>query len=232
MWKLLLLAVVALALSGCQANRKFVPGVVPDQLSPISLADAPQLGDPFPEYVIGPQDVLSIRVFREPELSLERVTVDSGGRLEMPLIGKVIAANKTPDALSEEITGRFGNRYLVDPNVSVNIETVNSKRLTVEGEVENPGIYPLADQSNLLSAVAMAGGPTDVAQLKEVAVFRKVKGQKMVAVFDLSRVRSGEMTNPEILPGDIVVVGFSSLRRNFQDFLTITPLLSIFRPFN
>lgn len=227
------LVLICGSLASCQSSRDIIPGPVATQANPLEVAiAAPTLGNPFPDYVIGPLDVLNIRVFREPDLSLESVRVDSGGRFEMSLIGKVVAANKTLDELSDEITTRYGERFLVNPNVAVNLTAVNSKRITVSGQVENPGVYVLDGNSDLLSAVAIGGGTTDTAKLKEIAVFREVNGQKMVALFDLSRIRSGEMANPKILPGDIIVVGFSGLRQGFQDFLRLAPIFSIFRPFN
>lgn len=231
-WRIAITGTACLAMAGCQSSRSPKPGVVPQASLPEGAIGVPDLGEPFPDYVIGPQDVLDIQIFREPDLSLEEVRVDSGGRFEMALIGKVSAVNKTPDELSAEISERYAERYLVDPSVVVNVNEVNSKRLTVEGEVENPGVYALEGKTDLISAVAIGGGTSDVAKLKDVAVFRKINGQNMVAVFDLSRVRSGEQANPEIIPGDIVVVGLSNLRQGFQDFLRLAPALTIFRPFN
>lgn len=223
------LGLALIVLSGCAAVRTPVPGVVPAGNSPLS---GPALGDPFPDYLIGPQDVLNVNVFREPDLSLEEVRIDSSGRFEMPLIGKVDANNKTLDALSAELNQRLGERYLVEPNVTVNLVEVNSKRITLEGEFDSPGVYNLAGKTDLLSAIAIGGGPDEFAKLTQVVVFRKINGQNNLAVFDLSRIRSGEMANPEILPDDIVVIGFSNLRRSFQDFLRAAPILAIFRPFN
>jgi len=221
------LAIACIGLPACQSSRNVVTGVVapaqPDALS--SAADV------LPDYVLGPQDSISVRVFREPDLSLDNVTVDSGGRFDMALIGKVVATGKTPDELSDEIRQRY-DQYLVKPMVSVNVLTVNSKRLTVEGAVGSPGVFPLASNSDLLSAVALAGGPTDIAKMSEVAVFRKINGQDMVAAYDLARIRSGELANPQILPGDIVVVGFSGLKQGARQILLTVPLISIFRPFN
>jgi len=221
------LAIACVCLPACQSSRKVVTGAVapaqPDALS--SGADI------LPDYVLGPQDTISVRVFREPDLSLDTVTVDSGGRFDMALIGKITATGKTPDELSDEITQRY-DQYLVKPSVSINVLVVNSKRLTVEGAVGSPGVFPLASNTDLLSAVALAGGPTDIARVSEVAVFRKIKGQDMVAAYDFSRIRSGEAANPQILPGDIVVVGFSGLKQGARQLLQTVPLIAIFRPFN
>lgn len=221
---------MAISLSGCVASRKVVPGVTP------AATDANQAAfggsaDPTP-YRIGPDDVLAVRVLREPDLSFDSVRVDAEGRFEMPLIGRVDATGKTPDELSGEIKRRYGGNYLVNPQISVNLIEANSKRITVEGAVVRPGLFIQATPTTLLSAVAMAGGPVfETVKLSEVAVFREVDGKNMVAAFDLSRIRSGEAENPVILPGDTVVLGYSGLRTGLQDILRASPLVGLFRAF-
>jgi len=224
------IAVFALALSGCVSSRKIVPGIVATATAGAGSSSIGSVTGTGP-YVIGPDDVIAVRVFREPDLSFDSVRVDSEGRFEMPLIGRVEAAGKSPDQLSNEIARRLGSNYLVNPQIAINILEANSKRITVEGAVERPGIFTQATPTDLLGAVAMAGGPTELAKLKEIAVFRKVNGQNMVAAFDLARIRSGEMENPVILPGDTVVLGYSGLRQGLQDFLKAAPLFSLFRVF-
>jgi polysaccharide biosynthesis/export protein len=227
-----IVAVAVVALSGCVSSRRIVSGEVTSTGTENAIKVPGTDGTSgFGAYSIGPDDVLAVRVFREPDLSYESVRVDSEGRFEMPLIGRVEAAGKSPDELSREIARRYGSNYLVNPQIAVNVLQANSKRLTIEGAVDKPGLFTMATPTDLLSAVAMAGGPTDTAKLKEIAVFRTIDGKKMVAAFDLTRVRSGEMENPVILPGDTVVVGFSSLRSGLQDALKAAPLLAIFRIF-
>ena len=231
-WALIIAA--STALTACYRTRDVVPGTVPH--TPTILSETPAdrqqyFPDSIPSYQIGPQDEISITVFREPDLSLQNVTVDTGGRFEMPLIGQVFAAGKTPEELSREIGARYGNRFLVNPNVSVNVLKINSKHLTVEGALENPGVFSITSKTNLISAIALAGGVNNVAKTSEVAVFRQVGGENLVATFDYSRIRSGEAENPEILPGDIVVVGFSGFKQSFQDFLRFTPIIGVFSRF-
>ena len=230
------LATICAGLSACYGSRDVVAGSVPQTANILtaantSSASVQNFSDSYPAYQIGPQDELSVTVFREPDLSLPQVTVDTSGRFEMALIGRVSAAGKTPDELSTEIRQRYGNRYLVNPDVSVNVMKINSRRLTVEGALNNPGVFAISTDTTLVGAIAMAGGPEDTAKLSEVAVFRKVNGENLVAVFDYTRIRSGEADNPVIKPGDIVVVGFSGFKQGFQDFLRTTPLLSVFTRF-
>lgn len=226
-FKYTVLVGVAVLMSGCQAKRDIVAGTVPVDDSILAASSAAN-DNPYVDYLIGPEDVLAINVFREPDLSTQAVRVDTAGRLQMPLIGRLSAINKTPDQLSEEIRGRLGERYLVNPDVSVNLVEGNSRRITVEGEVERPGVFATNVKTNLISALAQAGGPEDTAKLDQIAVFRKIDGQNMVAVFNLADIRAGVAANPDILPGDIVVVGFSKLRKGIEQIIGVAPIFNVF----
>ncbi|WP_438727196.1 polysaccharide biosynthesis/export family protein [Parasphingorhabdus sp. DH2-15] len=230
MKKIIQLALIASASTlvvGCQAKRSIVAGAVPADDSALASSSSPD-DNPYIDYLIGPEDVLAINVFREPDLSAAAIRVDSGGRLQMPLIGRVDAVNKTADQLSQEIEQRLGAKYLVNPDVAVNLVEGNSRRITVEGEVESPGVFPTNINTNLLSALALAGGPEDTAALDQIAVFRKVNGQNMVAVFNLADIRAGLSANPEIKPGDIIVVGFSKLRKGLEQVIGVAPIFNVF----
>lgn len=221
-------------LSGCMGSRDIATGTVGQPTA--TVIDLPSSvpensSDVTPSYILGPNDVINVNVFREPDLTFPSLRLDATGRFEMPLIGRVDANNKNIDALSAEITERYGRDYLVNPQISINIVEVNSKRLTVEGAVNNPGVYIQPNATDLLSAIAIAGGPTDTAKLKEIAVFRVIDGENRVAAFDVKRIRSGELSNPVIYPGDIVVVGFDGFRTALQDILQAAPFITIFQRF-
>jgi polysaccharide export outer membrane protein len=181
-------------------------------------------------YLIGPSDVLDIRVAYEPELNVDSATVDTSGDIAVPLAGTVRAAGKTSTQLAADIQSRLA-RYVRRPEVSVNIREFSRQTVTVEGDVEEPGVYPVPGTSSLLQAVARAQGPTRTAKLSEVIIFRTVNGQRMGAVFDLRRIRNGFDPDPLILGGDIVVVGYSELKGAFRDFLGAAPVLAVFRPY-
>lgn len=183
------------------------------------------------DYRIGALDELGITVFREPQLSLEKLKVDAGGNLLFPLIGAVHAAGKTTQELAAEIARRLDARYVRDPQVTVAVTASVSQRVTVEGSVGAPGVYEIAGNATLLEAIARAQSPTTTAKLNQVIVFRMTDGQRTGAVFDLKRIRAGIDPDPRILGGDTVVVGFSQVRGALRDFLSVTPLLAIFRPF-
>ncbi|MDF7774406.1 polysaccharide export protein [Sphingomonas sp. AOB5] len=182
------------------------------------------------EYRLQPADIVSVVVYREPELSISQVEVDSQGRVPMPLLGPVEAVGATTDELAELIRKRL-LQYLNEPRVTVYVASAVSQRVVVDGSVIQPGIYEFRGRTTLLGAISLARGPNNVAQLDEVAIFRRQGGKLYAAKFDLRAIRRGEMPDPEILGNDTVVVGFSGLRSAWRDFLQALPAVAIFRPF-
>jgi len=181
-----------------------------------------------PEYVIGPFDTLDLSVFQEPDLSLKNVSVDAGGRLTFPLIGSVDAAGKTAVQLARDIETRLGERYLVNPQVTVAVNASVSQQVTVEGAVNDPGVYGIRGQVTLLDALAMANGPTRNAALDRAIVFRKINGQRAAAVFDVGDIRRGSMPDPAIIGGDTVVITSSRAKTAFSDVLAAVPIIGLF----
>lgn len=181
--------------------------------------------------VMVPGDLLSIIVLQEPELSLEKVAVDDAGTIQMPLLGEVVAAGRTPGEFTRELTRRLGAKYLRNPQLTVNVIERAPRTITVEGEVERPGIFAVKPGTTLLGALAMAQSPSELARQDAIFVFRRVDGQRFGARFDLRELRTGLAPDPEILPGDTVVVGFSDSKSAFRDFLRATPLLNVFTLF-
>lgn len=180
------------------------------------------------DYRIQPSDHLSVTVYREPDLSLADVPVDSAGKFALPLVGTVSAAGRTSEQLAQDITSALGSRYLKDPQVSVNVISAASQRVIVEGSVVQPGIYDIRGEMTLLGALALARGPDRVAKLNEIAIFRRVDGQLIAAKFDISQIRSGKAADPAIMPDDTVVVGFSGLKSVWRDTLQALPAFAVF----
>ncbi len=164
-------------------------------------------------------------------MSLEKVPVDEAGSIQLPLIGQIDAQGLTAVGLSEVITDRLGARYIRDPRVVVQVVQRTARYVTVEGQVREPGVYEVDREDTLLSALARARSPTDVAKLNEIVVFRKVNGSRLGAVFNLEDIRTGRAPDPQIIGGDTVVVGFSSLKGAFRDFLRAAPALNVFTLF-
>lgn len=218
-------------LAGCVASAPPVLDTSSSPSAPLAKAGPdgfPGLSQAIP---IRAKDRISVRVLREPDLSLADVRIDEDGSFDMPYAGRIVAEGRQADDIAEEIRRKLGQSYLVDPRVSVNVIEYSSNLVTVEGAVAQPGIYPFQHDTTLLGAIALARGPVRVAKLNEVAIFRQERGERSVAVFDLRKVRSGQMVDPVLKPGDRVLIGFSGLAQAWQDFLTAAPLIAVFSRF-
>jgi polysaccharide export outer membrane protein len=182
------------------------------------------------DYVIGPLDTININVFNEPEISSQSIPVDASGSMALPLIGRVRASGLTATALADSLRERYG-RYYVDPQVTVIVTSSVSQRVTVQGEVEDPGIYDVRGGTTLLDAVAMAKGETENAALREVVILRQINGQRMAAMFDVNRIRRGDDPDPAVLGRDVIIVGLSNTKQAWHDALRAAPLFNIFTTF-
>jgi polysaccharide export outer membrane protein len=186
--------------------------------------DGAEAGTNVRPYRIGPFDKLAVNVFGVPELS-QTVQVDAGGRISLPLAGAIDASGKTPDQLAQEIAARLGERYVRNPQVSVNLEETVSQVVTIDGQVKEPGLYPVIGRMTLMRAIATAKGVTEFARLQDVVVFRTVGQRNMIALYNLQAIRRGLYPDPEVFANDVVVVGDSPGRRLFQQILQGAPLL-------
>lgn len=224
-WRTVFAAILCLALWGCAGPRtagmvdgsKGLPA--PSSTERWALQSAP--------YRLGTHDLLEISVFGVPELSRE-VRVNSDGQIALPLIGSVLASGKTLVELQDLIGERLAETYLQDPQVSVFVREYVSQRVTLEGAVNKPGIYPLTSDTTLLQAMAMAGGLTDLAQTDGVVVFREVDGRRMAAVFDVGDIRTGQAGDPRVYGDDIIVVAKSGGKSALQELIRSTPVLTLF----
>ncbi len=184
--------------------------------------------DPEADEVIRIGDRLAIRVLGEPELTSDLYRVDGTGYIQVPLAGEMIAAGLSPVELREELTRRLAARFIRNPQVAVIVTERRRTTFSVEGEVREPGIFEAAPQTTLLSAMAQAKSPTKVARLNEVMVFRLLKGERMGARFNLKEIRNGSAADPQILAGDTIVVGRSTLRGAWLEFLEAAPAFNLF----
>lgn len=176
-------------------------------------------------YLIGPFDKLKIDVFGIEDLSRE-VQIDASGRLSFPLIGVVEAAGLTPGELSDELERLLQGRYVRDPQVTVNLEETVSQVITVDGQVSEPGLYPVIGRMTLMRAVATAGGTSEFAKLNDVVIFRSVDGKQLAGLYNLKSIRKGAYSDPEVFANDVIVVGDSQARRLFRDLIQASPLIT------
>jgi polysaccharide export outer membrane protein len=163
--------------------------------------------DPSNAYAIGIGDVLEISVWKNPELAVT-TPVRPDGRISVPLLGDIQASGMTPLALRQTLTDRF-KEYVTAPGVSVVIKEINSRKVFVTGEVENPGAFDLQPRTKLMQVIAMAGGLTPYAK-KKVIVLRDSRDGREDRRFevDIAAIVSGKRAsdNLVLLPGDTVVV--------------------------
>lgn len=182
-------------------------------------------------YHIGALDKVSVNVFGISELSTT-VQVDASGQIALPAAGVIDASGKTPTELGSLIAQRLQDRYVKDPQVTVNVVETVSQAVTVDGEVAKPGRYPVLGKMTLMRAIASAQGTTEFARKSHVVVFRTVNNQQMAALYNLQAIRQGAYEDPEVYANDVVVVGEASAKRTFRDVmqaagLVMTPIIAL-----
>ena len=229
------LRIPALAFAAVLAGCSYGPdgGVVGEtgQVQVVQTAElpAPTLIDTSARvraYQIGPQDVLIVDVLGVQDMADREIVVDNAGRISIPLAGSVVAAGKTPEELAAQITAQLRANYMRDPQVSVNVKEAVSQVLTVDGQVLQPGLYPVLGDMTLTSAVASAKGMSEYAALDDVVVLRTVNGQRYAGIYNLAAIRRGNYPDPRVYANDTVIVGDSPARRRMEDILTILPALT------
>jgi polysaccharide export outer membrane protein len=180
-------------------------------------------------YVVGALDVLEISVFKVPDLS-KSVQVANTGTINLPLVGEVPAAGKTASEIEKDLTRRLGAKYLKSPQVTVYVKEYNSQRVTIEGAVRKPGVYPIRGAMSLLQLVATAEGVDKDVYSKDITVFRIVDGKREQKVFDIDVIREGKADDPPLRQGDLVFVDTSTGKTAFQNTIKILPGLAAVRP--
>jgi polysaccharide export outer membrane protein len=158
------------------------------------------------DFVIGPEDVLGIVFWREPDFTGD-VAVRSDGRITLPLLGDITAAGVTPTALKEQIR-TAATQYLTDPNVTVVVRQINSRKVFITGEVAQPGAYPLAGPRTVMQLISLAGGLTEFASTDNISILRQEQGRTRAFMFNYKDVAKGRNVQQNILlqPGDTIVV--------------------------
>jgi len=159
------------------------------------------------EYLIGPDDLLAVNVWKEPEIS-RNVVVRPDGKISLPLAGDMRASGRSPAQLQDDIKTHLLN-YLSNPVVTVIVQEARSQKFNILGEVEHPGSYPLSRSMTVLDAIAAAGGLRDFAKRSRVYVLRiQGDGSRTTLPFNYKDVIKGRnlSQNVELQPRDTVVV--------------------------
>jgi polysaccharide export outer membrane protein len=205
-------------------------GATGDDKTPATGGGVPQisLGK---DYRVGPNDLLDIEVL-DLENSKRTVRVNAAGAITLPLIGAVVVAGLTAQQIETHLADKYREKYLQNPQVSVFIKEFTTERITVDGAVVKPGIYPLTGQITLLRALALAGGFGPIADSSEVKLFRNNdKGERQVATFDVDNIRAGKSDDPTIKGDDLIVVQRDANRRLLKDSL-FRDILDSINPFS
>jgi polysaccharide export outer membrane protein len=158
------------------------------------------------EYVIGPQDVVNIDVWKEPEIS-RTIPVRPDGKISLPLLNDIQASGLTALQLGKNIRDGL-TKYLTSPEVTVTVTAINSRRVYLTGEVARAGAFPLLPDMTVLQALSSAGGFTQFAKLKNIYVLRNEAGKQVKHPFNYKEVVKGKNQEENILlqPGDVIVV--------------------------
>lgn len=184
-----------------------------------------------PEYRLGPGDLVKLQVFQLPDLERE-VRVDNAGRITLPLIGAVEAAGSSIGQIESQVAARYRDRYLQNPQVTLSLLESPNQQVTIGGAVEQTGIYPMgAPHLTLQQAVALAKGVSNVADRRNIIVFRTVGGERVFARFDLVQIQQGKLKDPDIYGGDIIIVDRSGARVLLRTLVELTPFVGVWRAY-
>ena len=156
--------------------------------------------------MIGPDDVLTVVVWRDKEMSGD-VVVRPDGKITLPLVNEVQAAGLTPDQLRAELTA-LASKLIEEPAITVIVKAINSRKIFVMGQVGKPGLYMLSDRITVLQMLAIAGGVLEYAKAKDIRIMRTENGKQLSFKFNYKDVSAGKnlKQNIELKPGDTVIV--------------------------
>lgn len=192
--------------------------------APVDFPQAPASASEV-DYRIGSLDKLNITVFQIKDLTIEKLQVDASGQILLPLIGPVVAKGKTTTELSAEIAHKLGEHYLQSPQVSVTVEEAVSQKVSVEGAVNEAGVFELKGRTSLLEAVARAKGVSKNANTHRVTIIRNIDGVPHAARFDLAAIGAGRARNPEVVGNDVVIVDGSQTKAAWRGLIESMPAL-------
>jgi polysaccharide biosynthesis/export protein len=177
--------------------------------------------------LLGPGDKLEFKVLGLAELD-RTVRVDSNGMIALPLIGDMQVAGSTAADIRAQVERRLGERYLQNPDVTLEVVETLSRRFVIDGGVRTPGVYAITGNQTLIQAVAQAQGVTETARLSEVVVFRDISGVPHAALFNLADIRGGRAADPAIFPNDRIIVGNNENRALLRDIIALSPFVGAF----
>jgi polysaccharide biosynthesis/export protein len=161
---------------------------------------------PPPDYVIGPNDVLSIMFWRDKDMSAD-VTVRPDGKISVPLLNDITAAGLTPEQLRVKLV-EATEKIIDDPNITIGVKEIRSRNVFITGNVAKPSMYPMTNQMTVLQLIAVAGGVLEYADSKHIGILRLENGKQTRFDFNYKDVVKGKYPAQNIVlkPGDTVNV--------------------------
>ena len=216
---------VSISLAGCESH---LSDSLPTREAAYRVIPPIDVAPPQTKYELIPGDQLAYSVVGEPDMSIDTLTVDEAGFIQIPLAGSVQVGGLSTAEAKQMIEQKLGARFIKEPSVTLNLTVPAPKQVSVEGEVTQPGTYAVNRDSTMLGALAAARSPTNKARNDEVIIFRTIAGKRMAARFDLNRVRTGLDPDPQVINGDVVVVGLSRGKSIYRDLLTAAPFFNVF----
>mgnify|MGYP000938725170 CR=1 FL=1 len=216
-----LAGLLLLVLSACSSGGSGATIVEGETFGPPDVqAEAPV------DYTLGPGDVIEVRVLQDERLT-QTVRVDGNGQVPLSLVGNVRVGSLTTTETQAKLESLYGERFIRNPQVTVFIKEYNSQRVTVMGEVVQPGVFPLTGQAGLMETLALARGLTATADSGDVVIMRMQNGRRMGMRFDLNDIASGALADPDIYAGDTVIVGESATQAFLEDMRSVVPIISV-----
>jgi len=182
--------------AGCATRTVPGGGAVPEEFKKVDLAKS--------EFIIGVGDTVEIEVYKQDDLK-RSVKIDSSGMIMLPLVGDVQASGRSIFKLRDDLRERFST-FLVNPQVTVTVTSIQSKKILVLGEVKNPGVFSLEVEFNLTEVIAKAGGLTNDASQGNILLIRRGKEKPQIMSFNFKDIwKNGDLANDvPVRSGDIV----------------------------
>jgi polysaccharide export outer membrane protein len=206
-WKAAVAALVMISSIALAQDAPAQPAASPasDKTASGKTTNAASISPAGPEYVIGPDDVLHVAVWKEADLTAT-LPVRPDGKISLPLLNDVQAAGLTPQQLGESLTEKL-KKYIADPRVTVVVATINSKRIYLTGEVSHAGAMPMLPNMTVLQALSSAG-ISQFANTKRIYILRTENGKQQKLPVNYSKLVKGQQIEQNYLlqPGDTIVV--------------------------
>jgi polysaccharide export outer membrane protein len=198
---IVMVVIISMSTWGCASQVSYANPSVEAQAAAAEVAPPDQ-----EKYRLGPEDVIEVSVWKEPDMT-KQLVVQPDGKVYYPLVGEIRASGRTVKQLQEEISKKL-EKFVTDASVTVILLRSQYYKFYVTGKVAKPGEFLVGKPTSVLQAIAMAGGLTPFASSRNIKIVRKVAGQDEVYFFNYKDVSKGMMLGQDIIlqPGDVVVV--------------------------